>query len=199
VFGERYRGRVHDALATLVLVFLAELGDKSQIVLLGLAARYRSGPVLTGALVAFAALNTLAVTVGAAAHGWVPRAWVLGAVAVLFGVFGVTTLVRRDGAEEDDTPSALAGGVFWGTLSLVFVAELGDKTQLVVGSLAADGAPLAVWVGGTLALGLTSGLAVWAGAAVVARLPKAAVRWASGGLFLAFGAMAAARAIGAVQ
>ena len=76
----------------------------------------------------------------------------------------------------------------------VFMAELGDKTQLAVAALSADHYPVAVWAGATAGLTFTSALGVWAGQTLLTRLPKRALRIAAGGLFVAFGAVAAWRA-----
>lgn len=189
---------IADLLAALALVGVAELGDKSQLVCMTLAARYRPGPVILGALAAFSVLNGLAVAVGGALGAWVPERWLAAGVALLFLAFGLNTLreAMAAGAEDEAAPDTASGrGAFGTTFGLLFLAELGDKTQLAVAGLSAERGPLGVWLGATLALAGTSVLGVLAGRALLAVVPLKAVRIAAGALFLAFGALAAWRAI----
>ena len=76
-------------LSTFGLIFLAEIGDKSQLVCMTLAAKHRHPPVLFGAMAAFLILNTLAVVFGANLVKWIPESVLTIAVAILFGFFGV--------------------------------------------------------------------------------------------------------------
>ncbi|MBR9867889.1 MAG: TMEM165/GDT1 family protein [Oceanospirillales bacterium] len=178
-----------DQLASVVgaflLVFLAEFGDKSQLVCMTLAARYRVFPVLMGAIVAFAVLNLLAVMVGSVAATWLPRPVVLGVVAILFLWFGVQSF--RTGEDEDDDRVALSvKSVFISALLMLFFAELGDKTQLAVMGLASTESGLAVWIGSTLALVSTSALGILAGRALLRYISVIWLHRASGVLFIAF-------------
>ena len=81
---------------TFLLVGLAEIGDKSQLVCMTLAARHRGLPVAIGAVSAFAVLNLLAVVFGAAVAAWLPEWLVTLAVAALFAFFGINALRYRD-------------------------------------------------------------------------------------------------------
>ena len=80
------------SLSSFTLIALAELGDKSQLVCMTLAARYRHWPVILGAATAFLVLNTLAVLFGAGVAAWLPERVMAGLVAVLFGAFGLHAL-----------------------------------------------------------------------------------------------------------
>lgn len=182
-------------LASFALIGLAELGDKSQIVCMVLASRHSPWPVLLGATTAFVTLNALAVVFGAGIAAWVPEQAIAITVALLFGAFGINALTARDEDEPAEVEERPSRSVFLTTLSLVFVAELGDKTQLAVAGLASSLAPLAVWVGATAALVIVSAMGVWLGRTVLQRLP---VRWlhkASGVVFLTFAAMAGWRGL----
>jgi len=191
------------ASTTFGLVALAELGDKTQLVCMTLAARHPPAPVLLGAIIAFAILNLLAVLFGAAAAAWLPP-WLIAAavrliaaaVAVLFAIFGLNAL-REAGEETVDVRERSGRSVFVSAFALIFLAELGDKTQLAVAGLASTQAVLPVWVGGTLALAFTSALGVWAGQTLLRRLPVHVLHRVSGILFLALAALAAWRAISA--
>ncbi|SER14495.1 Putative Ca2+/H+ antiporter, TMEM165/GDT1 family [Amphritea atlantica] len=177
-----------------LLVFLAEFGDKSQLVCMTLATRYRALPVLLGAVVAFAVLNLLAVLVGSVAATWLPRPLVLTVVALLFLWFGIQSF-RNGEDDEDDSVAVSVKSVFLSVLLMLFLAELGDKTQLAVMGLASTEPALPVWIGATLALISTSALGILAGRALMRYVSIAWLHRASGGLFLVFALYAGAEAV----
>ncbi|MCB9682093.1 MAG: TMEM165/GDT1 family protein [Alphaproteobacteria bacterium] len=175
------------------LVGIAELGDKSQLVVLTLAVRLGARPVLLGAVIAFAVLDALAVTVGAALSALVPVPVTMALAAVLFLVFGVLTL-RDEG--DDEAPDTLAEGhPVLLTVSALLLAELGDKTQLTVAALAAASDPWSTWVGATVALTATSTLAALLGSTLLERMPRRVLDVVAGLLFLAFGLWLAGSAL----
>jgi len=181
-------------LSTFVLVSLAEIGDKSQLVCMTLAARHRHWPVLLGATMAFLILNVLAVVFGASVAAWVPERLMAAIVAVLFAVFGIHALLSQTDGESEDVVEKPGHGIFFTTLLLILVAEFGDKTQIAVAGLAGSMAPIPVWIGASIALVMVSALGVWAGRTVLQRLPLPWLHRAGGGIFLVFAAMAAWRA-----
>ena len=183
------------SLSAFALIALAEIGDKSQLVCMTLAARHRHWPVLLGATAAFLILNALAVVFGAGVAAWVPERVMAGIVAVLFGGFGVHALLNHDDDEAGEVVEKPGHGVFVTTLLLILVAEFGDKTQIAVAGLAGSLAPLPVWIGATVALIAVSALGVWAGRTVLQRLPLHWLHRVSGGVFLLFALLAAWRAI----
>ncbi|MGB5649180.1 MAG: TMEM165/GDT1 family protein [Sedimenticolaceae bacterium] len=183
------------SLSAFILVAVAEIGDKSQLVCMTMAARHRHWPVLLGAVMAFLILNTLAVLFGAGVAAWVPERLMAGIVAILFGVFGVHALLSSDGAESEDVVERPGHGIFFTTLLLILVAEFGDKTQIAVAGLAGSMAPLPVWAGATIALATVSALGVWAGRTLLKRLPLHWLHRIGGGIFLVFALLAAWRAL----
>jgi len=124
------------SLSTFALISLAEIGDKSQLVCMTLAARHRHWPVILGAAAAFTVLNALAVIFGAGVAAWVPERVTAGVVAVLFGAFGIHALRTQDDAETEDVIERPGHSIFFTTLLLILVAEFGDKTQIAVAGLA---------------------------------------------------------------
>lgn len=181
--------------SSFTLIAIAEIGDKSQLVCMTLAARHRHLPVLLGATVAFIILNALAVLFGAGVAAWLPERLVAGIVAVLFGMFGIYALLNTDDGEAEGVVEKSGHGVFFTTLLLILVAEFGDKTQIAVAGLASSMQPLPVWAGATTALVAISALGIWAGHTLLRRLP---LRWLyriSGGVFLAFAIIAAWHAL----
>ena len=180
--------------ATLGLVALAELGDKTQLVCMTLAVRHPPLLVLSGATLAFALLNLLAVLFGATVAAWLPE-WVTATiVAILFAIFGVKALRAADEEPTEVTESS-GRSVLLSTFTLIFLAELGDKTQLTVAGLASAQPALPVWIGGTLGLAAVSALAVLAGRTVLRRLPLPLLHGISGVLFLLLALVAGGQAI----
>ena len=176
------------------LVSLAEIGDKSQLVCMTLAARYRPWPVFFGAVIAFALLNSIAVVFGAAAAHWLPDTVVLAVVGILFLLFGLHAL-RNSTEHADDhlTDTRRSHSVFFSTLLLITVAEFGDKTQIAVAGLGSTSDPVAVWLGATLALAMTSALGVLAGRTVMQYTSVNILHKISGGLFILLGLLALLR------
>lgn len=181
--------------STFTLIGLAEIGDKSQLVCMTLAARYRHWPVIFGATTAFLILNALAVLFGAGVAAWVPERLAAGIVAVLFGVFGIHALCKQDDGNSGDVGKKPGRGIFLSTLLLILVAEFGDKTQIAVAGLAGTMSPLPVWLGASAALVMVSALGVWAGRTVLQRLPLHWLHRIGGGIFLLFALMAAWHAL----
>lgn len=170
--------------ASLLLIALAEIGDKSQLVCMTLAARHRPAPVIIGAISAFAILNLLAVLFGAAVAAWLPEWLVIAAVAILFAVFGISSLRYRAEEEDESIEEKPGHSVFATTFLLIFLAEFGDKTQIAVAGLSSASAASAVWAGATLALAGTSVLGVIAGRKLLHKLPLLWIHRISGGFFL---------------
>ncbi len=182
--------------STYLVIVAAEMGDKSQLVCMTLAARHQHWPVFWGAVVAFACLNALAVLFGAAVAAWLPR-WLAGmAVALMFAIFGVHALLHEEEGDEG-TPQVQKGGhgIFFTTLALIFMAELGDKTQIAVAGLGTTLAPFPVWTGATLALVTTSALGIVAGRTVLQRIPIHLIHWISGVIFLGLAVLALAHSL----
>ena len=180
--------------ATFVLIFLAELGDKTQLVCMTLAARYRWKPVLIGSISAFVILNTLGVAFGASLAALIPRLYIDIAVALLFGFFGIQALLAKEDAGDEENIEETGGRAIWLTSFLmIFLAELGDKTQIAVVGLAGTVPPIPVWVGATLALSASSALGVLAGRTVLQRIPIVILHRVSGVFFLLLAAFVIGR------
>jgi len=174
-------------LAALGLTFAAELGDKTQIIILTLAARHGFKRVFAGAAVAFALLNLLAVSVGVFIYGILPQEVVKYSVSALFILFGILALLPEREKEETEEVKERRGPLLTSFL-LVGLMELGDKTQLSLVALTAKySQPLAVFIGGTLALWATTLIAALVGAGLGRVLSQRWLRRVSGVIFIAFG------------
>lgn len=181
--------------SSFALIALAEIGDKSQLVCMTLAARHRHWPVLLGASSAFLALNTLAVVFGAGIAAWVPERVTSGIVGLLFGAFGIHALLSQGEEESGEVAEKPGHGIFFTTLLFILVAEFGDKTQIAVAGLAGSMDPIPVWIGATTALVMVSALGVWAGRTILQRLPLHWLHLVSGAVFLVFALIAGWHAI----
>jgi len=174
-----------------VMVALAEMGDRTQLIALSLAARYRRPwTVMLGILVATLANHTLAASSGVWVAGMIPAAalgWIVGLGFIAFGVWALFP-------DAVDEPGEREG---WGplvtTIVVFFFAEMGDKTQLATVALGARfQSTLAVTAGTTAGMLAADGLAVWAGSRLGALLPMRPLRWAAAALFMVFGLAAIA-------
>jgi len=188
-----------DWLTSYFLILAAEIGDKSQLVCMALAVRYRATPVLAGSILAFLFLNSIAVIFGSAIAGWIPELVIAIAVSALFLGFGLHALfasagdddISGEGISDDDIQIKSQRHILLSTFVLITLAELGDKTQLAVVALSSQGNPTSVWFGSTLALVTTSVMAVWAGRTLLQRIPIVLLHRISGALFIALSVLAA--------
>ncbi len=183
-------------LSTFGLIFLAELGDKTQLAAMALATRHPWKPVFLGAAAAFVLLNLAAVGIGKVLFLVVPLYWIQLASAALFLCFGIATLRAADGP-EDPGVAARMGRPVLGAFVLILLAEMGDKTQLATASLAAQhDAPVAVFTGSTLALWAVALLGILAGRRLTRVVPMQVIHRAAGVLFLLFAGVALFQALG---
>ena len=186
-----------------MLVALAELGDKSQLLCMSLATRWPGRSVFLGAALAFALLNVLAVGVGATLGDLVNPAWASGAAGLLMVGLAVSMLWSDSDDDEDEDSTALPAdsslSPLLRTAGLIALAELGDKTQLEVAALATVWPTLSVWTGATLALVTTTALGVWLGVLARDRLPTRRLQQAGAVLLLGVGLLLVANAAMALR
>jgi len=182
------------AATSFALIAAAEIGDKSQLVCMTLASRHRAMPVLLGAIAAFAFLNTLAVVFGVAIASWLPEYIVSATVAFLFAAFGIHSLRLQEDDDDEEVKEKSGHGIFFTTFLLITMAEFGDKTQLAVVALSSTIAPVAVWLGSTIALASTSALGILAGRTILQKVPLILLHKISGTIFLVLSVFAVYRA-----
>ncbi|SFW10654.1 TMEM165/GDT1 family protein [Nitrosovibrio sp. Nv17] len=169
-----------------LLVALAEIGDKTQLLSFALAARFkRPYTIMAGILAATLLNHALAATVGAWLAGQIPPRTLGWVVGLSFIAFGLWTL-KPD--TLDDGPPTFGAGVFVTVLLAFFIAEMGDKTQLATIALAARYDALAtVVLGTTLGMMLANAPAVWIGGALAERIDMRRVRWVAAAAFVLMG------------
>jgi putative Ca2+/H+ antiporter (TMEM165/GDT1 family) len=181
---------VADILTAFAVVFLAELGDKTQLVALTLAGRYPAVKVLAALGAAIAVLQTLSVTAGALISEAVPADAIAVGAGLLFLGFAVWTWRSADEDEDRDEARALAPRAGLVSVAVAFfLAELGDKTMLTTAGLAADRGAVPVWIGSFAAMLAATALAVVAGKALTRRVKPDTLRRIGAGAFAVVGVL----------
>ncbi|MBS0462302.1 MAG: TMEM165/GDT1 family protein [Proteobacteria bacterium] len=175
-------------LVSFIAVAIAEIGDKTQLLSLTLAAKYRRPwPICIGILLATLANHALAGGVGALLAQWIPPRALQWAVVVSFFGMAAWTLIP-DKADEDAANQGAGHGLVIATIIAFFLAEMGDKTQIATVALAAQYHPLWQVVAGTTVGMLAANVpVVWLGARFAHRIPLRAARITAALLFLGLG------------
>ena len=170
------------------VIFVAELGDKSQLMALTFATRFSIRSVLLGITIATALVHLASVAIGYGLGATLPTGWINLAAALAFVVFGFWTL-RGDTLTEDEQDKVNRAGkravIAVGTA--FFLAELGDKTMLATITLATDYGWFGTWIGSTLGMVAADALAIVVGRALGKRLPEKAIAYGAAALFFVFG------------
>jgi putative Ca2+/H+ antiporter (TMEM165/GDT1 family)/protein-S-isoprenylcysteine O-methyltransferase Ste14 len=179
------------------VVFVAELGDKSQLMALAFATRYRVLPVIIGITIATTTVHLISVAVGHGVGSALPTGWIALVAAVAFVGFGAWTLRGDRLTEAERSRAARATGSAVLTSSVAFfLAELGDKTMLATITLATQYGWAGVWVGSTLGMVAADALAIVIGRKLGRMLPERAVQIGAAALFFLFGSWLAVEATG---
>lgn len=173
-------------LTTFGLIAIAELGDKTQLTVIALSAGYDRVKVFTGVILAFILVTGLGVLVGNTIFRFIDPDLIKILAGLLFVVFGILTLRSKETC-EDDNVTAIASPLI-STFSMIFLAEMGDKTQLSAITLAAKyDSPILVFSGAVLALGLLSLVGIIVGQKMCELIPLSKIRTGAGTVFIIFG------------
>ncbi|HEU0277534.1 MAG TPA: TMEM165/GDT1 family protein [Rhodanobacteraceae bacterium] len=176
-------------LVSLGAVALAEIGDKTQLLSLVLAAKFRNPwPIIAGILVASLASHAIAAELGAWLAQWMTptvQRWLVGAS---FLAVAAWALLPEKSGNDDPASSTRGRSVFIASTLAFFLAELGDRTQIATVVLGAHYRPLwQVIAGSTSGMLLANVPVVWLGARFAARLPLRAARLGAAALFAILG------------
>jgi putative Ca2+/H+ antiporter (TMEM165/GDT1 family) len=169
------------------VVALAEMGDKTQLLAILLAVRFRAPfTVLAGIVLATLANHALAAWAGVALSAWLAAPWFAVAVALGFLAMAAWTLVPD--TLDEGVITLPRGGAFVATFIAFFVVEIGDKTQIATIALAARYQSLwAVTAGTTLGMVLANAPAIWLGEALLRRVPMVLLRRLAAAVFAGLG------------
>lgn len=176
-------------LLSTVVIFVAELGDKSQLMAMTFATRYRARDVLIGITIATAIVHLASVAIGyfigSAFEDY--QAWISIAAGVAFIAFGLWTL-RGDELTEEEAEKAKksTGFSILAVGTAFFLAELGDKTMLATITLAVQENWFGTWIGSTVGMVAADALAIWVGFLLGKRLPERTIKYAAAIAFFVF-------------
>lgn len=177
------------------VIFVAEFGDKSQLLVLAFATRHAAVPVIAGIVVAAAVVQGLSVAVGATLGAVLPETLIGIVAGIAFLAVAAWTVRGSDDDADEEGQVATAtrqrsGLGLAAVVAATFVAgELGDKTMLATFALAARQDPVATWIGATAGMVAANLVAVVVGRQVGRRLSPRAIRIGSSALFALAGAL----------
>jgi putative Ca2+/H+ antiporter (TMEM165/GDT1 family) len=167
------------------LVTVAEMGDKTQLLAMAFATRFKAKDVLVGIFFATLAINLMAVVAGKLLGDQLPAFWVQMGASLSFILFGLWTL-RGDKLEGQEYRQGVSP--FWTVFVGFFLAELGDKTQLTTVALAAKYATvIPVWFGTTAGMLIAVSIGIGLGSAIAKHVSERTVKLASAALFIGVG------------
>jgi putative Ca2+/H+ antiporter (TMEM165/GDT1 family) len=179
------------------VILLAELGDKSQLMALAFASRYRPLTVLVAVTIATLIVHAGSVLLGSAFAGVLPTSAIQIAAGIAFFLFAAWTIRGDTLGEDDETRAARAGR--WALVTIgtaFFLAELGDKTMLATITLATTEEPWGTWLGSTAGMVVADALAIVVGAVLGARLPEQTIKVFAAAAFVIFGVLLVAEGLG---
>lgn len=173
-------------LASLSFIALAEMGDKTQLLAMAFACRYKAYQVLTAVFLATLLNHLLAVIAGRFLTSIVPLDVISLFAALSFILFGVWT-IRGDTLEGEDKKQSKYGPIMTVAIAF-FIAEMGDKTQLATISLAVKYRDiLPVLLGTTAGMVIADAVGIIAGVVMSKRIPERTIKWISAVIFILFG------------
>ncbi len=184
---------------SMAVIFVAELGDKSQLMALAFATRYRARDVLIGITVATLLVHLGSVVLGSVVSTAMPTDLISVVAGLAFLVFAAWTL-RGDALDEEEAARARRATptVILPVGTAFFLAELGDKTMLATITLATREDAMGTWLGSTAGMVVADALAIGVGTVLGARLPERAIRYGAAASFVVFGALLIAEGLGLI-
>lgn len=172
-------------ITSVIFVTLAEMGDKTQLLAMAFATRYRWQTVMWGVFAATILNHLFAVLVGHYLTRIIPMDYLQIAAAVSFIIFGLWT-VRDDQLSGLDRPGRYSP--FWTVAIAFFAAEMGDKTQFATVALAARfNSIIPVWLGTTTGMMIADGIGIIIGIVLGRRIPAKMIKWSAVLLYIMFG------------
>ncbi len=172
-------------LTSFAIVVLAEMGDKTQLLAMAFAARFRWQTVMAGVFAATAANHLFAVAVGNYLTSFIPLSSIRIGAALSFILFGIWT-IRGDELHGED--KRFSFNPFWTVTLSFFLAEMGDKTQLATVALAAEfNTVLPVWFGTTTGMLIADAAGIILGSVLQKRMTEKRIKVIAAIVFIVFG------------
>ena len=170
------------------LIAIAEMGDKTQLLALSFATKYKPTKVLLGIFIGTLVIHLFSVIIGEKANAFIPLFYLKILIGLSFVGFGIWTL-RGDACNEKEKRGNKLGPI--ATVAIAFfLAALGDKTQLATISLAAQyHSFLGVWLGSTFGMVAADGIAIVVGIIAGKKLPEKLIKYISAAIFIVFGVL----------
>jgi putative Ca2+/H+ antiporter (TMEM165/GDT1 family) len=187
--------RMFSFLSSCFFIFLAEMGDKTQLVALSFATKFKPLKVVTGIFIGTIFSHLMAVLIGQNLNLIIPLQYLRVIVGLSFIAFGIWTLKGDTLNGQEGKKRSRLGPVL--TVSAAFfLAELGDKTQLATVSLAAEYRSFyGVWMGSTIGMVAADSLAIVLGVIAGKKLPEKVIKYVSALIFVVFGLAILAKTI----
>jgi putative Ca2+/H+ antiporter (TMEM165/GDT1 family) len=172
----------------LLLVVVAEMGDKTQLLAMAMASKYKAKQVMIGVLIATILNHALAVAVGSYASTVIPMNLIKVIAAISFLAFGLWT-IRGDKLDDEENKKSKFGPIITVAIAF-FIAEMGDKTQLMTITIAAENQqPLLILMGTTVGMLVADGIGILGGAWMCKHIPEVYIKWVAGIVFMFFGTL----------
>ncbi len=179
---------------TFIAIFLAELGDKTQLITISFSSKYSRMPVFLGAFLGISMITLVGVILGTILFEFIPIIHVKILSGLIFLLFGAWTLFRMEEEEDTETQEGNESkkkSVFSTTFIMISLAEFGDKTQFAVIALTAHyaqyGSHVAVFVGAVLAFALIIGIGAALGKKLSEKVSSKKIDIGSAILFIIIG------------
>lgn len=168
-------------------VLIAEMGDKTQLVALAFATRYKASVVLAGVFLATLLIHLFSVLLGEAAGFALPEFWIKLLAGIAFVGFGVWTLRGDELGDEEKLQKGKFGPLMTVAITF-FLAELGDKTMLATITIASQQQSfVGVWLGSTVGMVIADGIAIIVGKVMGKKLPEKLIKYGSAAVFIVTG------------
>ena len=178
---------MNEFIKAFLLITLAEMGDKTQLLALAFSSKFKATSVLIGIFIGAFLNHGIAIWVGNYVSKFIPMNLIQIVASVLFLLFGLWSLNFGDDDEEEDDVKMRKGPIIT-VAAAFFIGELGDKTQLTAMTLGADAAyPIIVLLATTSAMVFTGGLGILVGKFLGKKIPEVTMKIIAAIVFLFFG------------
>ncbi len=173
--------------SSFLLIFVAEMGDKTQLLSMAFTTRFKAYQVIAAISAATLLNNLIAVVAGSLLSGALPVSAIKTASCVLFILFGLWTVWGADNENGEKKPDKFIINPFFTVAIMFFISEFGDKTQIAAMTLAMNESPLYVFIGASLGMICANLIGITAGVLVAKKIPPHIIKWCSAILFIVIG------------